>query len=208
MYDKLNGRQDQDAGFLQLFRDRRPRLSEEFEAFAEDWISKRGAGTLPLMSDIDFNDLEPFRDCAFIGERIAPGLARIRLAGGQLDALLGRDTRGLPLSALMAKPSRYDLTDLLVEVFDRPAILQAGLVSRTAANRPSLSVELVLLPLLSDLGDVSRLLGCVICRGTIGQAPRRFEFEDVTTSPIQADTRNQQSDDTAQPPSLRLIKKD
>ena len=34
---------------------------------------------------------------------------------------------------------------------------------------------MILLPLKSDLGDVSRLLGCIVFKGTIGLAPRRFE---------------------------------
>lgn len=208
MCDELTCRQDPGHQRLQLFRDSKTKLSAEFDAFAAYWNSKRGAGGVPLLSDIDIGHLESLRNNAFIGERIAPGIARIRIAGGQLDALLGTDPRGLPLTALIARPSRYDLADSLVEVFDRPAILQAGLVSRAAANRPLLSAELVLLPLLSDLGDISRVLGCVMFQGTIGRTPRRFELEDVTTSPIIPDVRPGDGADTAPPPNLRLIKKD
>ena len=37
---------------------------------------------------------------------------------------------------------------------------------------------MVLLPLKSDLGDVSRVLGCMVAQGDIGIVPRRFDVTD------------------------------
>jgi len=38
-----------------------------------------------------------------------------------------------------------------------------------------LDARMILLPLKSDLGDVSRILGCLVSVGDLGVAPRRFD---------------------------------
>ena len=38
----------------------------------------------------------------------------------------------------------------------------------------------MLLPLKSDLGDVSRILGCMVSKGDLAEAPRRFKLADST----------------------------
>ena len=43
---------------------------------------------------------------------------------------------------------------------------------------------LVMLPLRSDLGDVSRALGCLVTRGVSGRAPRRFEIMSCRATPV------------------------
>ena len=39
---------------------------------------------------------------------------------------------------------------------------------------------MLLLPLKSDLGDVSRVLGCLVVQGEVGQTPRRFDLAQAT----------------------------
>jgi hypothetical protein len=44
---------------------------------------------------------------------------------------------------------------------------------------------MLLLPLRSDLGDVSRALGClVVTQGRIGPAARRFNIENAQVMPL------------------------
>ncbi|MEM9129958.1 MAG: hypothetical protein AAGA97_09595, partial [Pseudomonadota bacterium] len=38
---------------------------------------------------------------------------------------------------------------------------------------------MVILPLRSDLGDISRALGCLVTSGEIGEGPRRFKIRDI-----------------------------
>ena len=44
-----------------------------------------------------------------------------------------------------------------------------------SVTKPQLEGRLLLLPLKSDLGDVSRILGCLVAQGEIGHTPRRFD---------------------------------
>ena len=43
---------------------------------------------------------------------------------------------------------------------------------------------MLLLPLRSDLGDVTRALGCLIAEGEIGQGPRRFDLMEDLHFPV------------------------
>ena len=43
---------------------------------------------------------------------------------------------------------------------------------------------MILLPLKSDLGDISRALGCLVAKGDMGSAPRRFEITSMTCTPL------------------------
>ena len=45
---------------------------------------------------------------------------------------------------------------------------------------------MILLPMKSDLGDVSRVLGCFVAQGEIGRTPRRFDVVDAKIRRISA----------------------
>lgn len=144
------------------------------------WEALRGIDQLPKRSQIDPRGIGQALEHTFILERIAPGLARLRIAGSHLNDLMGMEVRGMPLTALFAEPSRRGLSEVLEEVFQMPAAASLRLSSDADPNRPALSGRLILLPLMSDLGDVSRLLGCIVIQGRIGRAPRHFNIASKT----------------------------
>jgi hypothetical protein len=53
-----------------------------------------------------------------------------------------------------------------------------------------------MLPLRSDLGDVSRALGCLVTHGPVGRSPRRFEIMNCRVSAL---------DDVAGTQNLRVL---
>jgi hypothetical protein len=64
-------------------------------------------------------------------------------------------------------------------LFTEPAIVRISLLSHGEHSKPDVTGQLTLLPLRSDLGDVTRALGCLTTEGAIGRAGRRFEILDV-----------------------------
>ncbi len=92
----------------------------------------------------------------------------------------------MPLSALIVPADRDRLADLLVDLFDRPAGLTLTLAAEGGIGRPPLAGRMMILPLRSDLGDVSRALGCLVTDGDPGRTPRRFGIESVRIDPIDA----------------------
>ena len=150
------------------------------------WEGLRGARLMPKRSEIDPRGIESALEHTFILERIAPGMARIRIAGSHLSDLMGMEVRGMPLTSLITPPCRRQINDLLEDVCQRPAVCEMRLNAEISVTKPQLDGRLLLMPLKSDLGDVSRILGCLVSQGDIGHTPRRFDVVGVKIRSITA----------------------
>ena len=148
------------------------------------WDALRGERLVPLRSEIDPRGIEEALDCAFIVERIAPSIARFRLAGSSLVEMMGSEVRGMPLSVMFTGESRRALGEAVEEVFRGPEALRLECSGERGLARPTLRAEMILLPLKSDLGDVSRALGCLAVEGSVGRAPRRLAIRSVERTDI------------------------
>lgn len=151
------------------------------------WEALRGARLMPFRSEIDPRGIEQALEHSFIVERIAPGIARLRIAGSHLSDLMGMEVRGMPLTAFFAPGSRRQVSDTLEEVFETPATCTLSLHSEKAPGMPPLTARMILMPLKSDLGDVSRLLGALVSVGDMGRSPRRFDVKGTSLRPIISD---------------------
>ncbi|MCX7888454.1 MAG: PAS domain-containing protein [Rhodobacteraceae bacterium] len=158
------------------------------------WDALRGGRPLPLRSEVDPRGIESALDHTFILERIAPEVSRFRLAGSRLADLMGMEVRGMPATCLFAAAARAQAASAIDRVFTAPAILEIGLEAETSFGRPALTARLLVLPLRSDLGDVSRALGCLVAEGQIGRAPRRFVITGLRERGLAAGT-----------PALRVV---
>ncbi|MFN3526193.1 MAG: PAS domain-containing protein [Paracoccus sp. (in: a-proteobacteria)] len=148
------------------------------------WSSLRNGRAIPARSDVDPRGIARSLDYAFILERIAPGAARIRLAGRHLIDLMGMEVRGMPICSFLNGSSRGRLSDVLETVFKAPQIAQLHLRARSDYARPQLTAQMLMLPLRSDLGDVTRVLGCLVAEGDLGVAPRRFDLISDAVMPV------------------------
>lgn len=148
------------------------------------WDSLRRGRGVPARSDIQPQGIRRALDYAFILERISPGAARFRLAGQHLIDLMGMEVRGMAFCSLANTTSRGRLSDVLESVFRAPQLARMTLRAPADYARPELTAQMLLLPLSSDLGDVTRALGCIISEGQIGVAPRRFDLISDEVMPI------------------------
>lgn len=148
------------------------------------WDSIRKGRAVPARSDVDPRGIARTLDYAFILERIAPGAGRLRLAGRHLIDLMGMEVRGMPVCAFLNTSSRGRFSDVLESVFKAPQITRLTLHGKADYARPQLSGQMLLLPLRSDLGDVTRALGCLVADGDTGIAPRRFDLINDEVLPI------------------------
>ncbi len=160
------------------------------------WEALRNGRPLPLRSEIDPRGIERALENAFVLERIAPGMARFRLAGMHLNDLMGMEVRGMPLTAFFTPKAREDMTRVLEAVFSGPEIVELTLTAELGIGKPAIDGKLLILPLRSDLGDVTRALGCFATVGAVGRSPRRFDIVSVKTTRIRGD-------ETAAPQSAR-----
>lgn len=156
----------------------------DLEALHTYWQTLSKGTEVPRRSEIDPRRIGGLLSNAFIAERIAPGVTRLRVAGLHLNALMGMEVRGMPLSSFIEPGARERFAVALVDLFERPARLEIDLRARAGLGRPALTGRLMLWPLRSDLGDVSRALGCLVTQGEIGRASRRFEIAAVRVLPF------------------------
>ncbi|SMX35016.1 PAS domain-containing protein [Actibacterium lipolyticum] len=157
-------------------------ILNEVEAY---WEGLRSGRSMPARSDVDPRGLERALEFAFVLERVAPNVARFRLAGQHLTALMGMDVRGMPLSALFAPSGRELLGDQIENLFDTPQTIRLTLSGEGGLGKPALDAGMLLLPLHNEVGEVNRALGCLISEGQIGNAPRRFVIDNVQSKPIE-----------------------
>ncbi|MCV2870037.1 PAS domain-containing protein [Defluviimonas sp. WL0002] len=154
---------------------------EEIRAY---WETLRASRTVPLRSEIDPRGIEAVLDHAFILERVAPQIARFRVAGGQLNDLMGMEVRGMPITAMFTSGSRPRMGAVIADLFDTPTVAELALVAETGPGRQALTGRLLLLPMASDRGGIDRALGCLATTGPIGLAPRRFTIADARRTEI------------------------
>lgn len=151
------------------------------------WTALRDGASIPRRTQIDPRGLENILEYAFILERIAPGIARFRLAGQHLVRAAGMEVRGMPVSAMFTPKARAEMGGALENTFDKPAVAEISLISETRFGRSPVEAQMILLPLKSDLGDISRALGVLVCDEAQGKisGPVRFEIANTLFRPVQ-----------------------
>lgn len=168
------------------------------------WEGLRQESALPARAAIDPRGMAGALSGAFLIERVAPGLAKLRIAGMSFTDMLGMDARGMPLSALFDPVGRNRLTGLLEQVFQRPAQAELHLRGETGLGRPELAGRMILLPLAADEGR-EMALGCLAIAGKPGRQPRRFAISHARAEPVvQPDLRAPAARlfDLAEPPAF------
>lgn len=153
-----------------------PRPLREVEAY---WELLRNGRLVPERSEVDPRGFPGALAHSFLLERIAPGLARIRLTGRHMSDLMGVDMQGLPLTSLFLPEARPAIIEVLSAVFEEPAVARLGLSSAGGIGRRPLEARLLVLPLRDEFGDVARAIGCLVAEGPVGRTPRRFSIAET-----------------------------
>ena len=149
------------------------------------WEGLRHGPDLPRRDEIDPRGIAGALENTFLLERVAPGIARFRLAGMQLHDLVGMDVRGMPLSSLIEPQGRNRLAEALDGVFTGPGVLEIWLEGERGIGRPALEARMLVLPLLAANGEVGLAIGCLAMHGALGRAPRRFAISGVLSERIE-----------------------
>lgn len=148
------------------------------------WSALKGSRQVPGRLEIDPRGIEGALANVFLLERIAPGVARVRLAGSHLNDLMGMDIRGMPFSAMIDPQARARFADHLEQVFTAPAKFIADLSAERALGKPKLEARLLILPLTDGQNRITRALGCLSTHGATGRAPRRFAMQAQQLRPL------------------------
>ncbi len=142
------------------------------------WESLRVNGDLPLRADIDPRQIPNVLDSLFIFERLNPHDVRVRIAGITLCEMAGMEVRGQSPVTLFDKYTRDRFSAVITDVMNRPTIARLGLDTNDKMNNTS-QAEMILLPLRSDFGDVTRVIGCITGPAAGFTAPVRLHVRTV-----------------------------
>ncbi|MEJ6478628.1 MAG: PAS domain-containing protein [Octadecabacter sp.] len=180
------------------------------------WNDLFRAQRVPQRCDVDPAQIDHALPSAFLVQRVAPGVARLRVSGQRVNACLGMDAQGMPLSTFFLPSARAELSRALEQMFTTPALVELPIVSPRGIGRPLLRGRLLLLPLADDYGDVTRALGAMWVGGDLGRGPRRFEFgngaqrcqpldQRTKLAAVSACSAPRKRPDTTRRPALQLV---
>lgn len=188
-----------DGNVVALASARRERKFTAIAQIEAYWHGVRNGRLMPTRSDIDPRGIGDNLTHAMILERIAPGHARIRLAGQQFSDLLDMEVRGMPISAFFTPDSRGELQETLENLFNMPAEVSMTLKGQAGALNKSIEAQLILLPLKDHEGRVTRVLGGLQTSGDVGRGPHRFSIQSLEVRPLTVDQgQTQKSNDAEQ----------
>ncbi len=131
------------------------------------WRSLIKGAELPSRSDIDPSAIADALGDTMILERVAAGIARVRLAGQRINGLLDMDMRGMPLSVLVSPGSRDVFATKLEEAFANPALVEIPLQLTRGWGRKPIEARLLILPMRDNAGVVARALAVLVTRQTM-----------------------------------------
>ena len=148
------------------------------------WDGLRNGRLCPTRQEVDPRGIAGALHEAFILEKIAPGLARIRLAGQHLNDIMDMEVRGMPISVFFQADARKELHRALEALFDMPAQVTLSLSTEPGAFRKPIEAQMVMLPLRDEDGQITRVLGALQVDGTLKRGPHRFSIRSVETTAI------------------------
>lgn len=141
-----------------------------------EWERLRAERPMPDRDDLDPCVLGAALEYLFVAEPVAPGVARMRLAGQHLHALLGMEPRGMPVCALFDGTARAEVASALDQVVGHGVRVLLPVRAAGLPGRAGLEGLLGLLPLADAGGRGQRVLGVLQTRGVIGPTPRRLSL--------------------------------
>ena len=156
-----------------------------FNNLFEHWSALRDGIDVPNRSEIDPRVFPDALENTFIFERISEGDFRTRLAGMNLCDMMGMEVRGQSAASFMQHAERSRIENVLEHILIRPAIGELTLTGQDLTGH-ELDVNMILLPLRSDMGDINRVIGCISYPQKSFSAPLRFAIKSQKLTPLSA----------------------
>ena len=160
-------------------------LHQNTRLLLEEWRSRREGGRLPLRTALSPAAFGPLLPQIFV-LGLDGGAERLRLAGGLLHDLHGRELRGQEFTSLWAGMDRSRVLSALGEArrMARPVLLRAQGVTAEGA---AVGLEIALCPLIGPTDLPDRTIGLYqptsLTARLMGQPVERLHLTDVEALP-------------------------
>lgn len=163
-------------------------LHQNTTVLIEEWRSRRRGDRLPLRTALSPAAFGPLLPQIFV-LGLDAGAERLRLAGGLLHDLHGRELRGVEFSCLWAGMDRARVLSALAEArrLARPVLLRAQAVT---AQGDALGLEIALCPLIGPTDLPDRTIGLYqptsLTARLVGRPVERLHLTDIEAIPASA----------------------
>ncbi|QHQ35332.1 PAS domain-containing protein [Algicella marina] len=147
------------------------------------WENLRNGRVAPYRAELDPRKFEDALEHMFILEQLNPNQLRVRLAGMSLCEMMGMEVRGMPPEAFMEASHRAAFTAHINTVLNSPAVIELELLGRGHDGQET-KARMLMMPLRSDFGEVTRVLGCVVTDEKIVSSPANFSITGVKMATI------------------------
>ena len=137
------------------------------------WDSLRRPDRLPTRNALDPETLADALPHVFLAELVAPRVARLRICGHKIDALMDMELRGMPLTSLFTPAARPEVMDAVQQVA-HGARARLSLQAEPGFGQPHMVAQMALMPLADADRRITHVLGVVDRDGSVGRRPRRF----------------------------------
>lgn len=147
------------------------------------WETLRAGRLAPYRSEVDPREFEHALENMFILEVVGQEMVRVRLAGMKLCMMMGMEVRGMSPRAFMMPEDRARFDLMVLDVVNKPSVTEM-VVETVDYNGKSGTAYLLLMPLRSDFGEITRILGCISDNNEPFEAPVRFRITQTQSDPI------------------------
>ena len=147
------------------------------------WETLRAGRLAPYRSEVDPRKFEHALENMFILEVVGQEMVRVRLAGMKLCMMMGMEVRGMSPRAFMMPEDRARFDSVVFDVVNKPAVTEM-VVETVDYNGKSGTAYILLMPLRSDFGEITRILGCISDNNEPFEAPVRFRITQTQSDPI------------------------
>jgi hypothetical protein len=151
---------------------------------AAHWNDMRAGRVAPQRDQIDAQAIAAALPHVFIAQLVAPRVARMRIVGHKVEALVPYDLRGMPLTALFMGSAR----DLVMESCAQVQSGARAILSLEGARKmgqPPFSARMALFPLCDASGQITHLLG--VLNMSEPMQPVRGERRFIAAQPLMAE---------------------
>ncbi|WP_157966355.1 PAS domain-containing protein [Oceanibium sediminis] len=147
------------------------------------WESLRNGRVAPYRAELDPRRFEDVLEHMFILEQLNPDQIRVRLAGMRLCEMMGMEVRGMPPEAFVTSDHRRLFTQHLASVLTTPSVVELDLRTTDTFGK-TMKAQMVLLPLRSDFGEITRIMGCIVSARGAMRTPVNFRIDSYRADPI------------------------
>lgn len=144
------------------------------------WCSLSEDGEIPFRRQVEPRLIKPVLPYTFILQRFDDDHIVFRLAGTEICHLFGREFRDQNFLKMWEGADRRAVRALIEQMFKDDQAAVINIVAKTM-DKMQYPCEFLLLPMLDEEGEPSRILGAVIPLGsTAGLSNRKFVEQNVT----------------------------